>query len=107
MGMSIYGGKIVSWPGDTIGLGTRVQYQDQNGNSVYLDMRALVGLSKQCKSQRQFFDNLEHDIESGNLGIGFPVIQALNDIGRELGTEVAMTIVKQKKTTRKRIRGKR
>ena len=92
MGMSMFGGKIVSWPGNTIGLGTRVQYQDQNGNSVRLDMRELVRVSKRCKSKRQFFDDLQRDIQSGNLGIGFPVIQALNNIGRELGTDVAMTI---------------
>jgi len=98
MGMSLYGGKTVSWvsKGDKIGVDTKVIYRDQNGRESELDMKKLVEKCKKVKDKPVLI-MLVKDIETRNLQIGFPIISAMNELAMSLPLEEVYEIVKVKK----------
>ena len=94
MGMSMMGGKTVSWTskGDKIGPNTKVTYRDQNGIQSELDMKKLVEKCKKIKDS-EMLSILAKDIETSNLQIGFPIIVAMNEIATKLSIDEALEIV--------------
>lgn len=95
MGSSFYAEKFISYTSedDTIGLDTEVEYTDQNGNSCKLDMRELVRLMRKSREKDgDLFGQLISDLESGQLAIGFPIIVAMDKLGREFPKEIQRVI---------------
>lgn len=101
MGMSMMGGKTISWTGkgDKIGLNTKVTYRDQNGVQNELSMKKLVEKCKKIKDN-EMLSMLAKDIEAGNLHIGFPIIVAMNEIATKLSVDEAYEIIVEAKSRR-------
>lgn len=88
----MYGGKSVCWKGSKIGLKTKVEYYDQHGREAKLNMTKFVEKLKKVREKKPMFDLLIKDIESRNLQIGYPVIQAMNDMAEFLSYEEIVEI---------------
>lgn len=89
--MTIVGGKFLSFD-DPITLDGRVEYTDQHGISVGLDMRKYVALGK--KSKQEYFKNGHLEwIEKGELTIGGFIANGMDKLAREFPKEVQEIII--------------
>lgn len=87
MSMSMYNGKTICYEGDAIGLSTKVEYSDQNGNACIINMQKFIALCKKS-TKSVTCKKLVADVTNETLVIGFPIIVALNDLAEEFGKQV-------------------
>lgn len=83
-------GKKVFYSGDKIGLNTRVEYVDQNGNKCLINMEKFVALAKKCKNRdnKKYFNEWIPEIENHTLELGVVVIDGLNRLVKEFPEEI-------------------